>query len=72
VASDAGTNWERGWDGHCEAQLRRLAKLPLTEKLKWLEQAHRVVKHMARRASDRGGGTGEVADAPIEKRRAGG
>jgi len=25
-------------------QLRRLARLPLTEKLRWLEQAHRLVR----------------------------
>ena len=36
--------WERGWEGHTEAQLRRLARLPLVKKLEWLEQAHRVVR----------------------------
>ena len=38
--------WERGWEGHTEAQLRRLARRPLPEKLEWLEQAHRVARHL--------------------------
>ena len=38
--------WERGWEGHFNAQLRRLARLPLGAKLEWLEQAHRVVRHL--------------------------
>lgn len=40
--------WERGWAGHREAQLRRLARLSLPEKIAWLEQAHRVVRHLAK------------------------
>ena len=35
--------WEHGWDEHESMQLRRLARLPLADKLLWLEQAHRVV-----------------------------
>jgi hypothetical protein len=38
--------WERGWDGHAEAQLRRLAQLPLTSKLAWLEQAQQMAQHL--------------------------
>ena len=38
--------WERGWDGHRQAQLRRLARLPLVEKLRWLEEADRIVRHL--------------------------
>lgn len=34
--------WESGWAGHDLAQLKRMAALPFTEKLAWLEQAHRV------------------------------
>ena len=45
--------WERGWDGHSEAQLRRLAKLPLWEKIAWLEQAQRVANHLARQQPQR-------------------
>ena len=44
---DKATTWEKGWDGHHEEQLRRLARLPLTEKLKWLEEADRVVRHLS-------------------------
>ena len=45
--ADTATAWEKGWDGHHEDQLRRLARLPLTEKLKWLEEADRVVRHLS-------------------------
>lgn len=43
VGSERERQWERGWDEHESMQLRRLARLPLAEKLLWLEQAHRVV-----------------------------
>ena len=36
--------WERGWDGHDREQLIRLARLPLPQKLQWLEEAHRLVR----------------------------
>jgi hypothetical protein len=39
-------SWEAGWDGHALAQLRRLARLPLSEKLRWLEEAHQIVRHL--------------------------
>ncbi len=44
--------WERGWDGHERAQIRRLARLSFAEKLAWLEEAHRLVQviEAARRA----------------------
>ena len=35
--------WEAGWDGHRDAQARRLAALSLAEKLDWLEEAHALV-----------------------------
>jgi len=38
--------WEQGWLDHSRRQLKRLAQLPLSEKLIWLEEAHRVVLHM--------------------------
>ena len=38
--------WERGWDGHAEAQARRMAALSLAEKLDWLEEAHEMVRRM--------------------------
>ena len=44
--------WEKGWAGHQEAQLRRLAQLPLADKLTWLEEAHRLVRHLARATPD--------------------
>lgn len=38
--------WERGWEDHRRCQSERLAALPLSEKLAWLEEAHRLVLHM--------------------------
>jgi len=38
--------WERGWEGHADAQARRMAALSLAEKLDWLEDAHALVLHM--------------------------
>lgn len=40
--------WEAGWDGHSEAQQRRLAALPLAEKLRWLEEAQQLAEHLQR------------------------
>ena len=42
--------WERGWDGHVDAQLLRMASLPLVEKLRWLEEAHDLVRHLSAQA----------------------
>lgn len=44
---NAEQTWERGWDGHALEQLRRLARLPLSDKIAWLEQAQRVARHLA-------------------------
>jgi len=38
--------WEQGWENHNRLQLERLARLPLSEKLAWLEEAQRLVRHM--------------------------
>jgi len=38
--------WEQGWDGHEWAQRLRMARLPLWEKIAWLEEAQRVVRHL--------------------------
>ena len=43
--------WERGWDGHAQAQLLRLARLSLPEKIAWLEQAQRVARHLSQSVS---------------------
>lgn len=40
------TSWEAGWDGHQKQQLRRLARAPLADKLRWLEGAHRLVRQL--------------------------
>ena len=44
--SREGHVWESGWDGHSEAQRRRLARLPLGEKLRWLEEAQRIIRSL--------------------------
>ncbi len=41
------TEWEQGWDGHETQQLERLSKVPLSEKLQWLEEAHHLVLHLS-------------------------
>jgi hypothetical protein len=38
--------WPARWDGHERAQLRRLSRLPLAEKLRWLEEADELVRHL--------------------------
>jgi hypothetical protein len=43
---DSDEMWERGWDGHDREQLIRLARLPLAQKLQWLEEAHRLVRQL--------------------------
>ena len=44
-----GRVWESGWEGHAEAQRRRLARLPLPEKLRWLEEAQRIIHNLRRK-----------------------
>ena len=34
--------WDRGWDEHRDRQLRRWARLPFSQKLEWLEEAHEL------------------------------
>lgn len=48
-----GAEWERGWEGHERAQRRRLAQLSMIEKLAWLEEAHRVVRHLGAAREER-------------------
>ena len=43
---DSEAGWDVGWEGHSLAQLRRMAKLTLIEKLEWLEQAQRTVEQL--------------------------
>jgi hypothetical protein len=49
-------DWEAGFDGHERAQRARLARVPLVERLQWLEDAHRVVRHLESQRSDRNAG----------------
>ena len=45
-SDDESTSWEKGWAGHQQQQLERLARLPLGEKLRWLEETHHLVQHL--------------------------
>ncbi len=47
--------WEHGWEEHTLAQRRRLAKLPLIEKLRGLEEAQQLVERMRRDRGAEGG-----------------
>ena len=38
--------WEKGWDDHRRRQLKRMAQLTLSQKLTWLEEAHRLVLNL--------------------------
>ena len=38
--------WEIGWDGHARAQQTRFATLPLSEKIRWLEEAQRLAEQL--------------------------
>jgi hypothetical protein len=58
-----GYNWEVSWQGHSTAQLRRLAALPFSEKLKWLEEAHRLVLRMELEPKKKSGQTQNRRDS---------
>lgn len=45
----AQPGWQSTWEEHERAQMLRLARLPLAEKLAWLEEAQRVVAHLTQR-----------------------
>lgn len=40
-------SWEPGWSGHNQAQLLRFARLPLSQKLEWLEQAQELSNNIS-------------------------
>ena len=46
--------WERGWEEHQTMQLKRMARLSLSDKIEWLEQAHRLVRYLKAANSARG------------------
>jgi len=51
VSDNRDTNeqlWERGWDGHAEAQRSRVARWPLWVKLQWLEDAQHLAEQLRR------------------------
>lgn len=58
--------WERGWEGHMLAQQRRLARLPLWEKLAWLEEAQRFAEQLSKASSPGAGGASGPASGRKE------
>ncbi|MFC1868092.1 hypothetical protein ACFL0H_08180 [Thermodesulfobacteriota bacterium] len=44
--------WELGWDGHEKAQLLRMSRLSLREKIKWLEEAQEVFENLSKRKNN--------------------
>ena len=42
--------WEKGWQGHEDAQLRRMARWSLREKIRWLEEAAKLVESLRKQA----------------------
>jgi hypothetical protein len=60
--------WEHGWDDHQRQQIRRLAALPFSEKLRWLEEAHRLVLHLARQKSGGQSSSPTPNDPPTDAR----
>ena len=54
---DQDEQWDRGWREHKVRQLVRLARLPLAEKLSWLEGAQTLVDALALAKKERVNGT---------------
>lgn len=38
--------WDRGWEGHADAQRRRIAALPLWVRIDWLEETQRMLARL--------------------------
>ena len=49
--AESNPSWPAGWEGHESQQQARLAKLSLAEKLAWLEESHRLVRHLKTNAA---------------------
>ena len=49
---DQARVWEDGWADHEQRQMKRLAELSLSEKLDWLEEAHRLVIQLGAEATN--------------------
>ena len=70
---DRESEWECGWEGHERAQRRRLSRLPFPDKLKWLEEAHDLVRRLQKREAEgerppsRNENRGTVGDGPLTR-----
>ena len=55
--------WEVGWQGHEDAQLRRVARWSLREKIIWLEEAARLAEYIRKQANP----AADSADAGLKE-----
>jgi len=53
-----------GWEGHKNEQLRYMMKLPLSEKLAWLEDAQRVAQRLSQSQSTPRTGAPDRRESP--------
>jgi hypothetical protein len=51
LESKAKQVWEKGWEGHERAQKLRMARLPLVEKIIWLEQAQEMLLNASKKGN---------------------
>jgi len=56
VQDDSENIWETGWHGHEKSQLMRMARLPLAEKIKWLEEAQEMIEELKIKKEENGSG----------------
>ena len=52
VPTNSERQWDRGWKEHKDRQLRRIADLPFSQKLEWLEEAHRLANVLLAQRAD--------------------
>lgn len=68
MADDFGPlerDWQCGWESHRHAQAVRLAGLPFSKKLDWLEQAQRLAGRLAGVGNRSSGGESLLGDKAI-------
>jgi hypothetical protein len=62
-------SWPGSWQEHELDQLRRLARLPLWQKLRWLEEMNRIIRHMRQQTAVPG--TENAQENAVERTRGG-
>lgn len=67
VDSREERGWDSGWDAHTIAQRRRLARLTLSEKLEWLEEAQQVARKLSGDRPPREHGSSSDSERPGDR-----